>query len=54
MKKYLKNTMANKIVALGLATLGYISTFLGDGTFFVFVMMIAVPLFAAKERWVHF
>lgn len=46
MIKYLKRTWKNKVVALALALVGYLSTFIdGDATGFVFMMLIAVPLF---------
>lgn len=46
MIKYLKRTWKNKVVALALALLGYLSTFIdGDATGFVFLLFLAVPLF---------
>lgn len=51
MIKYLKRTWKNKVVALGLMQLGYMTTGIeNDATAFVFLMLIAVPLFFAKNN----
>lgn len=51
MIKYLRRTWKNKVAALAIAFTGYLSTFIdGDATGFVFLMLIAVPLFFAKDN----
>ena len=51
MIKYLRRTYKNKAVALGLAGIGYLSTFIdGDATGCAFLMLIAVPLFFARRN----
>lgn len=46
MIKYLKRTWKNKVAALAMALVCYLSTFIdGDATAFVFLLFIAVPLF---------
>jgi hypothetical protein len=51
MIKYLKRTWKNKVTALAIAFAGYLSTFIdGDATAFVFVMLIAVPLFFTRTN----
>lgn len=52
--RYLKRTWKNKIVALSLAGVGYLSTLIdGDGTAFIFILLIAIPLFFAKENFIQ-
>lgn len=53
MIKYLKRTWKNKVAALALALVGYLSTFIdGDATAFVFLLFIAVPMFFARNNFV--
>ena len=53
MIKYLRRTWKNKVAALALAFIGYLSTFIdGDATAFVFLLLIAVPLFFARRNLV--
>lgn len=45
-------TLLNKIVALLFVTIGWLSASIdGDGTGFVFMLFLAIPLFFAKESW---
>jgi hypothetical protein len=54
MIKYLKRTYKNKAVALGLAGIGYLSTFIdGDATGCAFLMLIAIPLFFARRNHIN-
>lgn len=47
-------TLKNKLYALGLLTCGCIPTFMmDDATALVFIGMIAIPLFFAKENWIY-
>lgn len=47
-------TLKNKLCAIGLLTCGGLSTLMADdATALVFIGMIAVPLFFAKENWVY-
>ena len=51
MIKYLKRTWKNKAVALTLAGIGYLSTFIdGDCGGFAFLMLLAIPLFFARTN----
>jgi hypothetical protein len=53
MIKYLRRTWKNKVAALAIAFTGYLSTFIdGDATGFVFLMLIAVPLFFARKNYI--
>lgn len=53
-RKYMKSTYMNKIISLILFILGYISMILTeDGTAFVFLLMIAIPLFFTKHNWIN-
>lgn len=46
-------TLKNKLYAIALLLCGYIPVLIdGDGTAFVFLGMIAIPLFFAKENWI--
>ena len=44
-------TLKNKIMATALILLGYLSTKI-DGTFFIFALLIGVPLFFEKKNWI--
>lgn len=45
-------TLKNKIMATIFILLGYLSTKLeGDGSAFIFTLMLGLPLFFAKENW---
>ena len=47
-------TFKNKLYAVGLMLSGSVPTFLEqDATALVFIGMIAVPLFFAKENWIY-
>lgn len=47
-------TFKNKLYAVGLMLCGSVPTFLEqDATALVFIGMIAVPLFFAKENWIY-
>ena len=47
----IKKTWKNKLAALGLALVGYLSMLPEkDATAFVFLLMFAIPLFFAKEN----
>lgn len=46
--------MKNKLVALGLITLGAISlTLSNDATFLLVTLILGVPLFFAKENYIN-
>ncbi len=46
-------TLKNKIMAVFLMLLGWLSSKIdGDGTFFLFTLMIGIPLFFEKENWI--
>lgn len=46
-------TLYNKLMAIAFLILGYASVKIeGDGTFFIFSLMFAIPLFFAKENWI--
>ncbi len=46
-------TLKNKIMATALILLGYLSTKIeGDGAFFIFTLLIGVPLFFEKKNWI--
>ena len=50
----LKKTWKNKLISLAMILTGYLSTFIDeDATGFVFCLIIAVPLFFAKENYIH-
>lgn len=45
--------LKNKLYALLLVMIGALSIFIEyDGTFFIFTLMIGLPLFFAKENWI--
>lgn len=53
MIKYLIRTWKNKVAALALAFVGYWSMFiLDDATAFLFLMLIAIPLFFARSNYI--
>ena len=53
MKRYLKRTWKNKLVALVLLMVSTIPIWFDrDATMFVLMLMIAIPLFFAKENHV--
>ena len=46
------NLIFNKLVALVLIGAGAFAVWMeGDGTFLIFVLLIGVPMFFAKENW---
>ena len=52
-KMNIKKTWKNKLAALGLALVGYLSMLPEkDATAFVFLLMFAIPLFFAKENYI--
>ena len=51
MIKYLKRTWKNKAVALVAALAGYLTIGIdNDATFFVFALVLALPLFFARRN----
>ena len=53
MKDYIKKTWKNKLAAIALTLVGYLSTLPEkDGTAFVFLLMFSIPLFFAKENYI--
>lgn len=53
MIKYLRRTWKNKAVATAIAFVGYLSTFIdGEATAFVFLMLIAIPLFFTRKNFI--
>lgn len=53
MKNYLKRTWKNKVAAVMLMAVGYISMMLdGDGTALVLLTMLSMPLFFARENYI--
>lgn len=52
---YLRETWKNKVCALVLTGIGYLTAVLtGDGTGFVFILIFfAIPLFLALENWIY-
>ena len=51
MIKYLRRTWKNKVAALAMAGVGYLTIGIdNDATAFVFVLLIAVPLFFTRKR----
>lgn len=53
--RYMFETIYNKIFATVMIGLGYLSTLIdGDGTFFVWTLMLFVPMFFARENWTNF
>ena len=47
------NTKANKIFASIFIIVGVLSIFIEmDATFFIFSLMLGLPLFFAKENWI--
>lgn len=51
MKNYLKRTWKNKVAAVVLMAVGYISMLLdGDGTALVLLTMLSMPLFFMREN----
>ena len=50
--KYFKETAKNKIGALGLIGIAAVPMILDhDGTFMIFALIVAIPMFFAKESW---
>jgi len=48
-----KELLKNKLYALLLVIIGALSILIEyDGTFFIFALMIGLPLFFAKENWI--
>lgn len=46
-------TLKNKIIATALILLGYLLTKIeGDGTFFIFTLLIGISLFFEKKNWI--
>lgn len=51
MVKYLKRTWKNKVAALALFGIGYVSIGIdNDATAFAFLMLFAIPLFFARRN----
>lgn len=54
MVKYLRRTWKNKVAALVLATVGYVSIGIdNDATAFAFLMLFAIPLFFARRNHIN-
>lgn len=54
MIKYLRRTWKNKAVALAMAFVGYLTTGIdNDATAFVFILLIAIPLFFARRNHIN-
>jgi uncharacterized membrane protein HdeD (DUF308 family) len=52
-KEYMKRTWKNKLVAIALGLLGYITTLIdNDCTAFVFLLMIAFPIFIVDAEFI--
>ena len=48
-----RKLLKNKLYALVLILIGLVSILIErDGTFFIFALMIGLPLFFAKENWI--
>lgn len=48
-----RELLKNKLIALLLVGLGVLTLFIGnDATAFIFLSLIGVPLFFAKENWI--
>ena len=48
-----KELLRNKVYSLLFMTLGALSVLIEyDATFFVFTLMLGIPLFLAKENWI--
>ncbi|HHW90769.1 MAG TPA: hypothetical protein GX745_07715 [Clostridiales bacterium] len=48
-----KELLKNKLYALVLILIGLVSILIErDGTFFIFALMIGIPLFFAKDNWI--
>ena len=53
-KRYIRRTLPNKICAIAMIAIGVFGTMLsGDATALVFLLMFAVPLFFAWDRWIY-
>jgi hypothetical protein len=51
MIKYLRRTWKNKAVALAFSGLGYLTIWIDyDATAFVFILILSIPLFFAREN----
>lgn len=51
-KRYFHKTWKNKVAALGIMAVGFLTVLLEtDITAFVFTLMIGLPLFFAKDNW---
>lgn len=51
---FTKELLKNKFYAMILVTAGIFSlSICGDGTFFIFSLLLALPLFFAKENWIE-
>lgn len=50
----MESSIKNKVMAVIFTLLGYCSTLVdGDCTAFIFMLMIAVPMFFSKESWFY-
>jgi hypothetical protein len=48
-----RKLLKNKLYSLVLILIGLVSILIErDGTFFIFALMIGLPLFFAKENWI--
>lgn len=52
--QHLRETLRNKLYALSMIGIGYVSTrWADDATFLLLMSMFAVPLLFAKENWIE-
>ena len=51
--RYMRRTWLNKLVAVTMSLLGLLSVIVseGDATFLIFISLITVPMFFARESW---
>lgn len=51
-KRYMRRTWKNKLCALGMVAFGSLTTWEGDGTVLVFMIILAIPWFFARTNWI--
>ena len=53
--RYMRRTYKNKIVAIALLTIGWLSTLIdNDGTFLLLAVMFGVPLLFTNKNWIYY
>lgn len=51
----MRRTYKNKIVAIALLTIGWLSTLIdNDGTFLLLAVMFGVPLLFTNKNWIYY